>query len=87
MKLEDIRICILRIEGTNCEEEMYRAFKNLGARPEMVHLKQLINVDVKSSEARNLFDYQILMFPGGFSAGDYIRAGAIWAARQSQEIL
>lgn len=26
-------------------------------------------------------DYHILMLPGGFSAGDYVRAGAIWAAR------
>ncbi|UCH88011.1 MAG: phosphoribosylformylglycinamidine synthase subunit PurQ [Thermoplasmata archaeon] len=81
MKLEDIRVCILRIEGTNCEDELHWAFKALGAQPELVHLKQLLGVDVKSTEKRNLGDYQILMFPGGFSAGDYIRAGAIWAAR------
>jgi phosphoribosylformylglycinamidine synthase len=81
MKLDEIKICILRIEGTNCEEELYRAFAAAGAKPELVHLKQLIGVDVKDEEKRNLTDYQILMFPGGFSAGDYIRAGAIWAAR------
>jgi phosphoribosylformylglycinamidine synthase len=81
MKLEEINVCILRIEGTNCEEEMYRAFKIMGASPELVHLKQLMGVDVKPPEIRKLSDYQILMFPGGFSAGDYIRAGAIWAAR------
>jgi phosphoribosylformylglycinamidine synthase len=81
MKVEDIKICILRIEGTNCEEEMYRAFGLMGAQPELVHLKQLLGMDVKDIEKRKLSDYQILMFPGGFSAGDYIRAGAIWAAR------
>jgi phosphoribosylformylglycinamidine synthase len=30
---------------------------------------------------RNIEDYDILAFPGGFSAGDYVRAGAIFAAR------
>lgn len=81
MKAEEIKVCILRIEGTNCEAEMFRAFEILGAQPELVHLKQLIGMDVKEEEKRKLSDYQILMFPGGFSAGDYIRAGAIWAAR------
>jgi phosphoribosylformylglycinamidine synthase len=28
---------------------------------------------------RNLFEYNALVFPGGFSYGDYVRAGAIWA--------
>jgi phosphoribosylformylglycinamidine (FGAM) synthase-like amidotransferase family enzyme len=31
MKLEEIKVCILRIEGTNCEQEAYDAFKVLGA--------------------------------------------------------
>jgi phosphoribosylformylglycinamidine synthase len=28
---------------------------------------------------KNLLDYNILVFPGGFSYGDYVRSGAIWA--------
>lgn len=80
MNLSNVRICILRIEGTNCEEESYQAFKRLGANPELVHLKQMSN-DVKGDEKRCLSDYQCLMIPGGFSSGDYIRAGAIFAAR------
>ena len=68
-----INICILRIEGTNCEQETYDAFLELGAQPELVHLKELT--------PQNLFDYQCLMIPGGFSSGDYVRAGAIFAAR------
>lgn len=86
MKPSDIKVCILRIEGTNCEQEMYYSFKRLGANPEFVHLKQLIGTDVKKTEKRNLFDYQILMLPGGFSSGDYIRAGAIWAARMKSRL-
>lgn len=81
MRREDIKVCILRIEGTNCEEESYQAFKRLNANPEKVHLKQLLGIDVKEEEKRDLFDYQCLVIPGGFSSGDYIRAGAIFAAR------
>jgi len=36
---------------------------------------------VKERERRNLKDYDLLVIPGGFSSGDYIRAGAILAAR------
>jgi len=86
LKKENIRIAILRIEGTNCEQESFDAFKRLGAKPEFVHLKQLLNIDCNKDEKRNLFDYQCLMIPGGFSAGDYIRAGAIFAARMKSKL-
>jgi len=81
VKKSDIRVGVLRIEGTNCEQESYDAFKRLGANPEFVHLKQLLHIDCDKDEKRDVFDYQCLMIPGGFSAGDYIRAGAIFAAR------
>ena len=80
MKAEDVKVCVLRIEGTNCEDEMYQAFQMVGASPEKVHLKQLIG-QTSSELRRNIEDYDILAFPGGFSAGDYVRAGAIFAAR------
>lgn len=81
MKISDIKVAILRIEGTNCEQESYDSFKRLGASPEFVHLKQLLGIDCNKNEIRDIFDYQCIMVPGGFSAGDYIRAGAIFAAR------
>ena len=81
MKTEDIRIAILRIEGTNCEQESLNAFKRLGVKPEFVHLKQFLHIDCSKDEKRNLSEFQCLMIPGGFSAGDYIRAGAILASR------
>ncbi len=81
MQREDIKIGVLRIEGTNCEEESHLAFKRLGATAEKVHLKQLLGQDVSKGEERELQDYDIIMIPGGFSAGDYIRAGAIFGAR------
>jgi len=36
----DARVAILRIEGTNCEDETERAFREAGAEPEKVHLNQ-----------------------------------------------
>lgn len=81
MNREDIRVAVLRIEGTNCEEESHQVWKELGAQAEKVHLKQFLGMDVNEEEERDLDDYQILMIPGGFSAGDYIRAGAIFGAR------
>jgi phosphoribosylformylglycinamidine synthase len=83
--MDDARICILRIEGTNCETETYLAFKRLNARPEIVHLKQLTG-DVRESERRDLFDYHALIIPGGFSSGDYIRAGAVFGARMKHKL-
>jgi len=87
MKREDIRVAILRIEGTNCEQESFDAFRRLGTRPEFVHLKQLLNIDCDKNERRSLFDFQCIMIPGGFSAGDYVRAGAIFAARMKSRLL
>ncbi len=80
MKPEDVRVCVMRIEGTNAEDEMADAFTAVGAQAEKVHLKQLIG---QSSEMRrrSLEDYDVLVFAGGFSAGDYVRAGALFAAR------
>ena len=86
MKLADIHIGVIRIEGTNCEQESLDAFKRLGTAPEFVHLKQLLGIDCTKEEKRDLFAYQCLMIPGGFSAGDYIRAGAIFAARMKSQL-
>lgn len=85
MKRKDIRACILRMEGTNCEEETLQAFRALGVGAEHVHLKQLTG-EVGSAESRDLLEYQILVIPGGFSAGDSIRAGAIFAARMKAKL-
>lgn len=63
------------MEGTNCEEEAYLSFQRSGAAPEYVHIVEL------EKQTKKLLDYDIIFVPGGFSAGDYVRAGAIFAAR------
>jgi phosphoribosylformylglycinamidine synthase subunit PurQ / glutaminase len=74
-------VAILAIEGTNCDHELQVALEHLGARAEVVLLKQFDGADVPARERRFLADYSALFVPGGFSAGDYVRAGAIFAAR------
>ena len=86
MKKSDVKIAVVRIEGTNCEQESFDAFKNLGTSPEFVHLKQLLHIDCNEDEKRSLSDFHCLMIPGGFSAGDYIRGGAIFAARMKSKL-
>lgn len=76
-----IQVAVLRIEGTNSEDETAEAFRELGARAELVHMNQLAHGVEGQDRARSLHDYDALVFPGGFSSGDYVRAGAIWAAR------
>src|SRR2546428_14173175 len=80
MKRSSIRVGVVYIEGTNCEEESVAFFPHLGAQAEKVHLKQLTG-DVPAEMQRDLHDSEILMIPGGFAAGAYVRAGPIFAAR------
>ena len=84
--MKDVKACILLIEGTNCEFETKRAFEGVGINAELVHLKQLTG-DAPKDRRRNILDYEILMLPGGWSAGDYVRAGAIFAARIKSKLI
>ena len=79
MKREAIAVCIVRVGGTNCDAETQRAFQELGVQAETLHVNELV-------KRRNLLDYQVLVFPGGFSFGDYVRAGAILARWLSAKI-
>ncbi len=74
-----VRTAILAIEGTNCDEELARGVRAVGGRPEVIHLKRF-SPDA-GRRRRRLSEFDLLLFPGGFSAGDYVRAGAIFAAR------
>ncbi len=85
MRRSAIRVGVVFIEGTNCEEESVAYFRLLGAQAEKVHLKQLRG-DAPPELRRDLEDYDILMIPGGFAAGDYVRAGTIFAARMRSRL-
>ena len=67
------KIFIPVFPGTNCEYDSARAFKNAGGRPVVQVFKNLTTKDIEDSVAlmeREIRDSQIIMFPGGFSAGD-----------------
>ncbi|MGE5574617.1 MAG: phosphoribosylformylglycinamidine synthase subunit PurQ [Ignavibacteria bacterium] len=79
MNLVDIKVCVLRVGGTNCDAETQRAFQELGVQAESVHVNELI-------KRQNLLDYSLLVFPGGFSFGDYVRSGVIFARHLSAKL-
>ena len=67
------RVFIPVMPGTNCEYDSIRAFRRAGARAEAFVFRNSSPLAIKESvehyknEIRNS---QIIMFPGGFSAGD-----------------
>lgn len=85
-KRSDIRVGTVVIEGSNSEDETTAAFTTLGTQAETIHLKQLLHVDTDKQEERSVHDYDLLVLPGGFSGGDYIRAGAIFASRMRSKL-
>lgn len=64
---------VIRAAGTNCDAEMVRAFALAGAATDLVHIDRLI------LEPQRLLDADLLGFPGGFSFGDDIASGRIFA--------
>jgi len=72
VKKTDVKVCIIRVGGTNCDRETKRSLEDLGVKAEIQHFNMLV-------KRRNLLDYDALVIPGGFSFGDYVRAGAILA--------
>lgn len=62
-------VLVLSGYGINCEEETAFGFNKAGAKSEIVHVNDLI------SKKKKLSDYEILVFPGGFSYGDDLGSG------------
>lgn len=59
--------------GTNCEYDSARAFERAGAEPMVKVFKNLSAQDIRDSVevfVKAIEQSQIIMFPGGFSAGD-----------------
>lgn len=68
-------IAILHAPGTNRDLDAALAFERAGGAPEIVHINQLL------AGERRLADYALLVVPGGFSYGDDLGAGKLWAVR------
>ena len=68
-----VKACVLFAAGTNCDQESAYALELVGAVPETVHVNRF-----RSGEQK-LKDFHILLIPGGFSYGDYVASGRIFA--------
>lgn len=65
------KVCILRAPGTNCDAETKEAVEHFKVKADIVHISELIKKE------KRLGSYDALVIPGGFSFGDYVRAGAL----------
>lgn len=66
MKNKNLRVVVVQFPGTNCELDTKYAFEKIGAKVEIVwHQK------------KKLPKCDLVVLPGGFSYGDYLRSGAI----------
>lgn len=75
-----VRVLVARTAGTNCEQEMVRGFAMAGAEVDLVHLDALADDPAIIDRA------QIIGLPGGFSYGDDIASGRIFAMRLRERL-
>ena len=62
-----MKVAVLRFPGTNCEFDTQYAFEKLGHQTELVwHREEELPSDI-----------DLVVVPGGFSYGDYLRSGSI----------
>lgn len=71
--MSQAQTAILYAPGTNCHEETAAAIELAGGKAELVLLKDLVD------GANRLDNYQAAVIPGGFSYGDHLGAGRIFA--------
>jgi len=71
--MSEVGVAILHAPGTNCDAETAFAFQQAGAVPSLIHIGELIRRE------KRLFDYQVMVIPGGFTYGDDISAGKVLA--------
>jgi phosphoribosylformylglycinamidine synthase subunit PurQ / glutaminase len=67
------QIAILYAPGTNCHEETAAAIERAGGNPALLHLHELLDGH------GSLANYGAAIVPGGFSYGDHLGAGRIFA--------
>lgn len=68
-----VKVLLLRTAGTNCDRELAHAFTLAGGQVELLHMNRVM------ADPSVLANYQILGLPGGFSYGDDIASGKIFA--------
>jgi phosphoribosylformylglycinamidine synthase len=75
-----IPVLIITGYGLNCEAESRVAWQMAGAQPDLIHFSDLI------AQPARLQDYAALMFIGGFSYGDHMTSGHVFALRTKHRL-
>jgi phosphoribosylformylglycinamidine synthase len=68
-----VKVCVVTGFGFNADEELAASFSAVGADAKRVHVSDLTE---NSAMVRR---YRILAFPGGFSFGDHLGSGKVFA--------
>ena len=71
--MKKVSSIVLRTAGTNCDLETVRALEVAGSIATRVHVEELLN---KSTSLEN---FNLMVIPGGFSYGDDIASGRVFA--------
>jgi phosphoribosylformylglycinamidine synthase I len=71
--MAEVKAIVLRAAGINCDMETEYALELAGVQAQRMHINRIIE------DKSLLDDYQIIVFPGGFSYGDDVAAGKILA--------
>ncbi len=61
-----MKVAVITFPGSNCDYDLYKAAQQVQAEPSFVWHRE-----------RGLEGFDAVLLPGGFSYGDYLRAGAI----------
>lgn len=64
---EEMRVAVLVFPGSNCDIDCFKAVRDTIGQP----------VEYVWHEATDLSGFDLIIVPGGFSYGDYLRSGAI----------
>lgn len=70
-----VEVLIIRAPGTNCEEETMATFEQAGSRARIVPFYNILK------DPASIHNFHILVFPGGFSYGDYLGSGTVLALK------
>ncbi len=71
--VETVRAAVITGYGINADRELAEAFRLAGAEAKLIHISDLL----ESPEF--LQEFRILAFPGGFSFGDHLGSGLVFA--------
>jgi phosphoribosylformylglycinamidine synthase len=75
-----VKAVVLRSAGTNCDQESVHALRRAGAGVDLVHVREFVE------RPDSLLRYGIVCLPGGFSFGDDIASGVVYAVLLREKV-